>query len=1336
MRCKFSLFFLLYIVLIIPDGIKAQGNSAYEGTRFLVGFMQNEIGIQPVGGGLILQLFITAREETALTVKLPFTVPMNYLLPPDSVLIVRINNTDFQDTVSEISLPKAIIVTSDLPITIYVYNSQLTTTDTYAALPVNSWGKEYVVMSYPNDQYPYSPFRDSLSDATPRRSEFMVLADFDSTVIQFRPNAVTDKGKQIFNTYTALLNKGDEYLVKSFNSPVGTADLTGTIVKSNKPVGFLSGHERTSVLQFTSNSNKNHLVEMLQPVPSWGRNFCTAPYFDDTFESWGDLIRITGYYPNTNVYMMNDAGVFKSFNLKDSGSVLDVKYVDNAVHWISDKPIQMGQYMQHSGLKTDNIDYDPSYAIVPPAEQFVNRILFQTPGNPIENPDQFIGHGAIIIAEEKALPTLKYDNTIISSFYNKINSQIIPGTTYHWARLDVTVGKHEIFCDKGKFAGILFGYGNADAYSHIIGSSLNNPYIKDSTPPDISFNFMCGKLNGRVYEEINGNNSGIANVTVILDSTYNFTWKITPVNDTTTEVLIGADVQDVTNDARIVIDIRDKNGNGGRYAFFYNKLNFIINPKFQFKNVDSQDSTCQEILIVNNGKDSLDIKDIYLVKNDVRLRYKLNRIPPFFLHTNDTLSGIICFDPRGDTTFLDNQLVVIMDCNLINRIPITGNVFAYDVYAEGYDFGIVRVGDTACADIYIVNKGNVKLTIDELSFPGNNSFFDFDTSGIFPKVIQPGDTLKIKVCFLPDSVKYFETTVKFIDRFGINKRVIVKGSGGAPNIESITIDWGKRRVGTKNDSTFYLINNGNYKADIIFNSYPIYSNVFDTINISAIKLILNSVDSINISTAFSPDSSLLYTTTAKIDVDWKYHKPLNINLSGYGTQPLINTFDIVFDTIHVFSTKDSLAAIIKAGGNEQLTIDSIVALSGDISSFVIDYSKLVNLILQPDSILIIPVQFAPKRIGYHEMLLEVTSDADSNYHRIKSYIKVSGNVIPNDTVDLRMILDGNTDLNFCQKSRLNLTLSNHGNIILNLSKIDLKTQSLSGTWITAPVLPFKLMPDSILTFGIEILSTTENTGKVIINATANDTILKNIEQIINFKKYQLIVDNFSGFKGTPGDSVQLNISGTFPTWTEQLLDFNLSLEADNRSFGLLNKNPDLNINRDGIIEKINCNAQQNLTNIIINPKKSIILQKNKILWNIELPLFVYLNDDKFPLLKLYVSTNDCFDSLEQSVNAEISDVCVFGIRMVQAINNVSGVEISPNPVVENLSLDIYLSDDDYVNLKIFDQLGKKYYDFEKIFLKKGINSRIFEISLLTNGVYVLNLQTSAINLNKMFIILK
>lgn len=1330
-------FLIILISIILSGNLCASGTSAYEGTRFLVGFMQNENDVN-ITTGLLLQLFITATKNTSLIIKQPGYTERAFFLQKDSVLVFYADPR-IEMYQSEVPLINTIEILSDEPITVTAYSSQWKTSDSYAALPVSRWGNEYVVMSYPNDQYnPYPglPYEDSLRLVYPRSSEFMIIANEDNTIVEFVPKAITWNLKQRNERYQVILSKNDCYLVKSYPTQKGTGDLTGTIITSNKPIGVLSGHVRTAIPQFLGRDwdNKDHLVEMLQPVKSWGRRFITVPMLSPGFIPHGDLVRVACYYPQTTITLITSSEQ-RSYFLDTPGSFINLQWFNEPAYWISDKPVQIAQYMMHSGQSGDSYGFDPAMVIVPPIEQFIQRVLFQTPGNSPENPEQYGSHYAVIIASSSALNSLVLDGELISNF-TKIATQIVPNTDYHYAHIKLSRGTHEISCQRGSFSGILLGIGDADSYAHIIGSSISNPYIADSISPVININYDCGVVKGTAFEPINERNSGLDYAMVIKDSTYNFSWDITPITDTTTFISIKAQVIDIMQDGMFVIDIRDKNGNGERFRFNYHKLMIESPNEFDFGSIDARDSVCISFNIVNHGEDSILIKSSSLQNFDTRLLYILSKRLPYRMPPGDTLSGTICFEPRGDTSHAGNHLVLTYDCDLFDRIPINVFIENYELYATRKDFGIIRIGDSVCSYICLINNGNTPVTVTEIEFDSSTDIFTFDTLGIFPVVVEPDDSICIKVCFSPDSLTQYGDIVTWKNPKVSNIRSHVTGQGGRPFIKSVLVDWGNRRIGTVNDTILVMKNDGNYNGIVKYQRTIIDDNTIWKNELEAVNFTLPPGDSISILTSFSPVQTVGSRMVIDYEIDWDLHEPIVYELIGNGTQPIMETIDIDFGNVRIFSSNDTLANVIASSGNEDLVIQRGYLTAGAIDDFALDFSEFNNRVIQTGDSLAININFSPNKIGYQEKVIGVIHNSKPNYGSDTSYFRLMGNAIPEDTMKYSSIISGPNEILACSDNIYSYSLTNSGNIDLRVTNLLLTATNLNANWVSSPTVPFTLVVGDTRKIDMQVTNDTEGNGTIQVIATINDslteTTIKNVK--VNKRKIEFI--SIPSFITTPGDSLHWEISGRFPVKANKPVNFEITLKLDMRDYLVTGDLHYLELKGANLDITVPCRITQTINGATIQPLNAIDLPEDGIKWSITIPFYVFLSEERYPVITVEATTDICFDGETRAVPTEIGEVCVINIRAVISDNTAYSIEIMPLPVREVMKIKIYSPQDIIAEFSIFDMTGKKYLENKKINLKKGYNSLIFEFGDLTNGAYVLNFRTNAINKNIKFIINK
>jgi hypothetical protein len=183
----------------------------------------------------------------------------------------------------------------------------------------------------PNDYYT-PPSGKTNADLDPfelanRPGMFMVIAQENGTYVEINTSAPTEKDRVPKSSFFVTLNRGETYLVKSKPTPGinGTNDLTGSLVKSNKPVAVLSGHSRTASpqVQFSKDDDsKNHLIEMLPPITTWGKEYYTAP-FGGTANILGSMYKIVAKEANTVVTASTRNGGVTSYTLVNAGDFVE-----------------------------------------------------------------------------------------------------------------------------------------------------------------------------------------------------------------------------------------------------------------------------------------------------------------------------------------------------------------------------------------------------------------------------------------------------------------------------------------------------------------------------------------------------------------------------------------------------------------------------------------------------------------------------------------------------------------------------------------------------------------------------------------------------------------------------------------------------------------------------------------------------------------------------------------------------------------------------------------------------------------------------------------------------
>lgn len=1337
---KYIYSFILLIAsygVLHTEELEVPKYSAYSGRHFYVSFMENEIEVNGQNEQVQLKIFITAVMPTTYEIRIPGYETITGELKTNDVKEIAIPYI-LEDRQSEAALNKGIEITSEFPVSVYCFTSKATTSDSYSAIPISRWGKEYVVMSYPNDQYD-DPERwrlDSLQRFYPRSSQFMVLAAYDSTIVSFSPRSVTKGGKQVGKNYDILLNKGQVYLVQSFPAERGKGDLTGTIVRSNKPIGLLSGHVRTAVPQTNTYpyDSKDHLCEMLAPTDTWGKFFCTVPF---GVNIKGDLFRIAGIHPNTIVTYENELGETKEYILSSPGDWAEINNVAHAAVWRGNLPFQLVQYMRHTGEYGDSQEYDPSIVVIPPVEQYVQDIVFLTPRNYMVN-NQFTAHKVSLIADAPALVDLSLDGQLVRDMENFYSNQI-PGTSLYWGSIVIYEGRHKLKSSKGRFSGTLYAFGSFDSYAMALGNSLTNPFKEDSISPTININERCGFINGFVHDIHDTNSSGIDFGWVVKHNTRNYEWTLPQVSDTATIIQFSARPINLYQDGHFELEFYDKNSNAVKYVFSYKGIKISSPPEMLYPNLSWESKECKTFKVFNFGSRVMSLDSIKIF-NEKRLTYTSTKTIPAVLNPGDTITFTLCFDPKGDSATLYTNIDFYFDCDYTAKMSVKGNVKAPKIAIQGYDFGEVRVGDTLCGTIIIENLGNTDLLIDKLAIEYYLPQFEYNDLVMLPINLGAGNSIQIDVCFIPTDTIYYETHVSANNDFDLLNDAVVKGRGVAPLFNSIVLDWGKRRIGTSSDSTMYFVNSGSLAAPLKFKSLKEGEHFNENVDVlKNINTTLQPNEVLPVNLTFNPKDTIPYIVRADFETDWALHKTIEVLITGQGTIPTIETFDFRFDTTRVFIDIDSTMLAIKSGGNERLTIDQIRPIDGDYESFDIDLAKYDKMIMMPGDEQYIPVTFTPKRVGEHRLLVEVIHDANPNYIRTRDTILISGYALPADTIDYNVDLVL-PQLFACVPEEGYFEITNTGNIDINLQKIIL---TLTPDNFVAEfkedvdaLLPIVIVPDQTRRFDMSFYAERNQGGKLLFELQINDSISRLIEYNMMPIVTKIEVTSPNKLEVVPGDTVSLTLKGRWPMGVNPNVDAKFGIFINNYFVELINKNGIITLKDSKGTIDLPVQFVQSREKIEFNIGTDSLKISEETEWETKLVFLALLHDKDTTTLSFELISDKCFDPGIALVPIKFTGICNFPLRPIKLIANLPFVNIAPNPIISKIGIEVFLIADDEVSFALVDAMGKKTEIENLRRLNRGKHYLEYSSEGLSSGVYNLIMLSKQLNENIIFIITK
>ena len=155
-------------------------------------------------------------------------------------------------------------------------------------------------------------------------------------------------------------------------------EFTGFRANSNKPIGFMTGHECAQIQLYEYGCD--HIIEQIPPSYTWGYNFFVAPFK----ERRGYLFKVWPRYEGASltVYCTNGTN-FSILNFQFNEINVDNRQrfeLNNQSYCYiqSDQPLLVMQY-GFSHEHDNNIQFgDPNMVLVAPISQYLNQHVFTT----------------------------------------------------------------------------------------------------------------------------------------------------------------------------------------------------------------------------------------------------------------------------------------------------------------------------------------------------------------------------------------------------------------------------------------------------------------------------------------------------------------------------------------------------------------------------------------------------------------------------------------------------------------------------------------------------------------------------------------------------------------------------------------------------------------------------------------------------------------------------------------------------------------------------------------------------------------------------------------------
>ncbi|MEO5929931.1 MAG: T9SS type A sorting domain-containing protein [Candidatus Kapaibacterium sp.] len=992
-----------------------------EGTHFFVTFMQNEIRTCGIASYPQFRLSFASRFATTVTMTLPGGQVINYTLKPFQVQSY-IDNDPTLECVGERVMHRAIELRSDKPISVYSYSSKLQTSDGYLALPVDSWGTEYVTANYPLDYYQFDP-QSPCSDE-PRGGEFAILAAEDNTQVNVYPATLTLGNNRAM--FTRTLMRGDVLEVQDGGTLRGKSDITGSQIVANKPVGVLSGHVRAGIP--IVQESKNHLVEMIPPRNELGKVYAVVPFGG---RLGGDIVRVVSSDPsptsitfttstNSVTQVLATLGSFAEFDLQDVSMIT------------ADRPVLVAQYSKSQLADPRNTSrkvvasFDPYMVVITPQEQFVNGAIFQTMPDIDElyqNHQQYTTHYITLISERKGFETIMLDGAPLTG-QPEFASGIIPNTNLMWASMRVGQGSAHVLAGDALFGGYVYGLGAFDAYGWPIGSGLRKFDVPDTKAPVLEAIKDCGGYNITASES-GPFESGLLNAW--FDSTWsqnvNFQRTMLIKGDELTigrvalaDPLLPGRARFIAEDLAhnidtIVVDLQPAMppAFGEREVLLSGvQVNQTYFRSFFVKNPNPAPLVIDSVACIRRKEFLLD--GIYT---------SAVSIPPGDSLEVKVLFATIVKKPAYDT------MVVKSNCQTY-RVPMRALISFPMIATADREYDSLRVGKTRCLDVHVRSTGGDTLRLDSAVLDGAGFAMPIPLKG--PILLPPNADTTVSICFTPTQIGGFNGTVRFFSDADSGVTAAVHGVGIYPRLSIGGYDFGRRQVGDTLCTTVPLTNIGEDTAHVT--GVTLSDPAAFLPDPTFFPRLIPAGDTVWLPVCFAPLDEQSYSSDVLLENKDGLEASNNLLGSGYMLRAMIDGCD--WKERWVGTTHDSVVYLRNRGASP-IRIDSIWIGEGDIGDFNVDPLPGPTTIPVGDSIPVM-ISFRPLLPGLRSCMI-YGGTASRQEPIIDSVLQGFGLVA---MASDRLEFDSSLAYS-CAARTVRLTIFNDGNTPLTVSDIRFRT---------------------------------------------------------------------------------------------------------------------------------------------------------------------------------------------------------------------------------------------------------------------------------------------------------
>jgi hypothetical protein len=437
-----------HVLLLCNTGFGDAFNANHFGSTFYIGLLKNFKGYTTSAW-----LEVTTFSNEAV----PFTVTNRH-----SGLIA--NSSAVKGFPTVVSLPLNLIakskydrhkgievatVNSTQLISVAVYDWEKGSVASYIVFPCHNLflsSYEYVLVSTGNIKQPLSP-----------QSQGLIIGSQDNTTITISPSVpmYLPFDLQMRHRYQIHVYPGQShtYIIhKGQSLYIGRPgyDISGTSVRSSKPVAVFSGHECGNVPK--DRSWCEHMIQQIPPTVVWGKEFLLVPFLG---RDSGQYYKVITSVDNTQISQTCRRNEDEIYNVTRAGSHFMIFGNSSTFcHIKANKPIMVAQLATGGELDQKG---DPIMVIIQPVEQYTDKFTFNI------QPDVRFNHSYVSIvasADDFNNTSILMDDdvpinelTTWETIYN-LESKLVG----YGAHFPITEGVHTINMLSGKGSVMIYGF--------------------------------------------------------------------------------------------------------------------------------------------------------------------------------------------------------------------------------------------------------------------------------------------------------------------------------------------------------------------------------------------------------------------------------------------------------------------------------------------------------------------------------------------------------------------------------------------------------------------------------------------------------------------------------------------------------------------------------------------------------------------------------------------------------------------------------------------------------------------------------------------------------------